>query len=89
MIGHFIGVHPFWGYAGMGMFLALSGYGFSRLDPKSPLLALGSWFMSLMYFAFALAGLRILSPLGPIAALVALIVGLVWMARYYQKHRPD
>ena len=89
MIGHFMGAHPFWGYAAMATFLALSGYGLSRLAPKNPLMALGSWFMGLLYFAFAMAGLRILSPLGPIAALVALVVGFVWMARYYDKHRSE
>lgn len=85
MIGHLIGAHPFLGYAGMACFLTLSGYGLSRLVRETPLVAIGSWALALFYLAF---GLATLGSAGPVLALVAAVGGTVWLARYYERHRP-
>jgi len=88
MIHDFIVAHRFLGYAAMSGFLVLSGYGFARLAPMDPIMACGSWSMALLFFAFALATTRALLPVGPILALAVVVGGVVWMARYYDRHRP-
>ncbi len=87
MISHFISVHRFLAYAGLGGLFVLSGYGFARLCPKDPLMAIGSWILALLYLAFGLATIRFLRPVGPILALALLVGGVAWMARYYERHR--
>ncbi len=87
MIDHFIAAHRLLAYTAVGGFFALSGYGFARLSPDRPLMAIGSWFFALLYFAFGLATTRSLLPVGPILALAALVLGVVCMARYYDSHR--
>jgi len=89
MIHDFIDAHRLLTYfAGAGIF-ALSGCGLARVFPRNHLSALSSWFMALLYFAFGLASVRSLSPLGPALAVAALAGGFAWMARYYRRHRRE
>jgi hypothetical protein len=88
VIDNFISAHRFLAYLAGASFFALSGYGFARLSPKDPSLAIGSWIMALLWFAFGLATTRALLPVGPILALAVLVGGGIWMAQYYKSHRP-
>ena len=85
MVGHFFSVHRTLAYLAAATLFALLGYGFARLDRKNPLLALTSWFMALLYLTFGLATLSG----GAVLAVAVFVGGVVWMARYYQKHRPE
>lgn len=84
MLGHFIGTHRFLGYTGVACFLALSGYGLSRLARNAPLMAVSSWALAVLYLAFGLAAL---GSGGPVLALAAVVIGAAWLTRYYGKHR--
>lgn len=87
MIQRFMDTYPHLGYVAGAIFLGLSGYGLSRLYPRDPLLAIGSWLMALALLAFGVAGLGWLSPVGPPVALASVVGGLVWIARYYKRHQ--
>jgi hypothetical protein len=89
MLDHFITAHRFLAYAiGAGLFTVL-GYLESRAFSKEPLMAIGTWIFALLWFAFDLATTRDLFPLGPALAIAVLVGGSIWMARYYEKHRPQ
>jgi hypothetical protein len=88
MSSNFIEAHVTLAYLGMACFLAISGYGLSRLFPESPGNACSSWFMALLFLGFGLAGAKILRPIGPVLAVAAGVGGFVWVVRYYDRHRP-
>jgi hypothetical protein len=85
MVGHFFSAHRTLAYLVGASFFVLSGCGLARLDRKNPILALGSWFMALLYLTFSLATMSG----GAVVALAVFVGGVVWMVRYYQKHRPE
>ena len=84
MIHNFFTAHRFLAYTGVGGFFALSGYGFARVSPDDPLMAISSWIFALFYFAFALATT---GSEGAVLGFAALVAGVIWMARYYERHR--
>lgn len=89
MVEHFISAHRFLAYLAGASFFGLSGYLESRIFPKSPAAACGSWGMALLWLAFDLATARALLPVGPILALAVLVAGVAWIARYYESHRGE
>ena len=88
MVNDFINAHRFLAYLAGASFFALSGYFESRIFPRSPGAACGSWGMALLWLAFGLATTKSLQAAGPIMALAVLVAGVASIARYYNSHRP-
>jgi len=87
MVNDFINAHRFLAYLAGASFFALSGYFESRIFPRSPGAACGSWAVALLWLAFDLATTRPLLPEGPILAFAVLVGGFAWIALYYRSHR--
>jgi len=86
MIDHFIAAHRFFAYVAGGSIFALSGYGLKRLFPDRPVAAISSWIFAFLYFAFALATA---GSEGAVLGFAVLVGGVIWIARYYDKHRVE
>jgi len=86
MIHSFITAHRFLTYAAGATFFALVGYVESRVLPRDPLMAIGSWTFAVLWFAFDLATTRSLLPVGPVLGLAVLVGGAIWMVQYHRRH---
>lgn len=88
MIHDLMNAHKFLTYAVGGLLLLLSGYGQARFFPDSPIGACSSWTIAVLWLAFGLSTISYLGSAAPVLSVVVLISGLVWIARYYLRHRP-
>lgn len=75
------------GAAGLSAVVWFIGYMESRAYPHKPALACGTWIWALLIGSAFFFGLPLFDGFGPILAIVFLIVGVVWIARYWERHK--
>ncbi len=88
MIRNFMSAHRFLAYLAGAGFFGLLGFIESRVFPRDSSIAIPSWFFAILLLSFDLATTRSLLPEGPILGLAVFVGGIVWMVRYYNRHRP-
>jgi hypothetical protein len=85
-------VHPFLAYIAYAFLIAamwLLGYWESRAYPAKPGAACATWLWALLITSGGLFGSTALGAFGQVLGVLLLAVGVICIARYWEKHKRD